>query len=179
MDERIKSTFRLGTRILALEKDKAAAVEAEDFDTAKQLKMKIEELRKAQSGPDSGSPVAARRSSPQLPSFGAVQSSENLPPVDPLPAYFLRDYPQVVDSLGEDLISHLLSRDWRLREVGLQKLISTIKSTSNLSSVDWVMRRFVVEKIVSVMIKLCEVLQAIASVSADAVADTVEFVVIH
>ena len=179
LNEQISLLRRSGVRILALEKEKVEAVRVEDFDTAKQIKMKIEELRRTQVLREPESSIASGAPATVLPYFGAESPSEILPAADPLPAYFARDYPQVLESLGDEILSLLLSRDWRLRETGLDRLISRIRTDRNTDSIDWALRRFAVEKIVSVMIKLCELLQVAVSVNAETSGEAVEFVVIH
>jgi len=88
-----------------------------------------------------------------------------LPPPEPLPEYFERDYPQVVDSLTLPIASHISSRDWRLREKGITLLMERLKASSNPADIVpafvWTIKRLITDKIVNVYIRITELIQLI------------------
>lgn len=193
-----------GGLIASLEKEKQDAIRVEDFDTAKAIKAKIESIRKSQLEPADKSAGAfnvgnlmtsylgadADSSSKKnaLPTFGTLQGNDALPPPDPLPSFFERDCPQLIESLGEDVCARLVSRDWRLRDSGIEKLISKIRGSDKVDDsygVNWIVRKLIADKIVNVFVKTCDLIQVVLESDIDkanesgALSDTMEFALIH
>jgi hypothetical protein len=183
-------------KIEALESEKLEAVRLEDYDLAKSIKLKIEKLRSINQ--DEGTIVDRGKSmigefasflgneavnaGIALPSFGTT-SDDALPDPDPLPSYFARDYPHLIESLGETTVSLLLSRDWRLREKGVGNVIPLLQDKDiDMSAISWVARKLTSEKIVNLIIKLCDLVQALVAAvprPETSVDETLEFVVIY
>ena len=190
-----------GGLIASFEKDKQDAIRVEDFDMAKAIKAKIESIRKSQlePGDKSGafnvgnlrtSHLGADADSPSkknaLPTFGTMLGNDALPPPDPLPSFFERDYPQLIESLGEDVCARLVSRDWRLRDSGIEKVISKIRDkVDDPYGVSWIVRKLIADKIVNVFVKTCDLIQVVLQSDIDranesgALSETMEFALIH
>ncbi len=185
---------KLEAEIDALEAEKKEAVKLEDYETARSLKAKIEGIRISvmeDSSPrglgqnvmtNISSIIGVDAKGSVLPNFG-LPVPDALPPADPLPEYFARDYPHVLESLGEATVALLLSRDWRLREKGVENVISRLKKSDefDVSSLSWVAKKLTAEKIVGLSIKLCDLIQVICTLGPQAnesLAETVEFTAI-
>lgn len=178
-------------QIESLESEKREAVLVEDYDTAKAIKLKIEFLRK-QLKTSIVSPSSRQNKSEEpngftmlnLPNFGSVEATEKLPDPDPLPSYFTRDYPQLIDALGQERIAELLSRDWRLREKGISKVMSDMldKNIVDVYGINWIVRKCISDKVVNVFLKVCELIQQVISLGvnlSEGFLETIEFAVIH
>lgn len=178
-------------QIESLESEKREAVLVEDYDTAKAIKLKIEFLRK-QLKTSIVSPSSRQNKSEEpngftmlnLPNFGSVEATEKLPDPDPLPSYFTRDYPQLIDALGQERIAELLSRDWRLREKGISKVMSDMldKNIVDVYGINWIVRKCISDKVVNVFLKVCDLIQQVISLGvnlSEGFLETIEFAVIH
>ena len=191
----IKDLHKIESQVDELEKEKKEAIRLEDFDLAKNLKSKIDSLRKTSIAKTSSADglkdrmigsfsniLGTDQGITSLPKFGLPQS-DSLPVPDPLPNYFGKDYPHILEALGDKTVAHLLSRDWRLRERGVDQLMSRLRDSSEIdvSSVSWVVKKLSSEKIVNLLIKLCELVQLLTELGPDVqepLADTIEFAVI-
>ena len=190
------------SKIELLEGEKREAVLVEDYDTAKAIKAKIDLMRTQIQDPKSKTdtktnffksedspirPPSKNGLSAILPNFGSLVEPTGEPPLpepDPLPAYFARDYPQLLESLGEQRLSQLLSRDWRLRERGIVLVLSEAseKNVIDVYGVNWIVRKCLADKVVNVFIKVCDLIQKVLILgrnSSELLADLIEFAVIH
>ena len=167
---------RILSQIESLEAEKREAVLVEDYDTAKSIKLKIDGLKKQLDAADSkkADRVTGKKSSEyglssMLPNFGGSEQTEALPAPDPLPSYFSRDYPQLIEALGEERVSEILSRDWRLRDKGISAFISDMyeKNEIEIYGVNWIVRKCISDKVVNVFLKVCDLLQQVATLESD------------
>ena len=206
--EQIDGLMKSGGLIVRLELEKLDAVDAEDYDTAKAIKNQIDSIRRNQLSSISSTeavsrtivdnftsylksedspirPTSAYRRDVALPSFGGPAPASpptTLPVPDPLPSYFSRDYPQLMESLGADVIARLLSRDWRLRDEGLGLVMATIaeSKTVDVYGMTWIVQKLISDKIVNVYIKVCDLIQLAAGFTwGEGFHDTIEFSLIH
>lgn len=181
--QRLDSTRNIAQDILALEEEKQEAVRLEDFDLAKRIKSKIDQLRnQLDTVPFESSQSVLNSLTSYIGSTDAP--AEAFPDPDPLPPYFVRDYPHLVDALGEQILSLLLSRDWRLRDKGVGEFLSSLNSNpSDTQAISWLVRKLSSEKIVNLIIRLCELLQAVVAITragSDAsMEEAIEFGVIY
>jgi len=105
-----------------------------------------------------------------------------LPPPEPLPDYFERDYPQLAESLSLPIAAHICSRDWRLREKGVAMLMEQ-QSTNLIPAYLWTMKRLVNDKIVNVYIRVAELIQLIVAkppkTQTSELSDTLDLIILH
>jgi hypothetical protein len=187
---RIDMLYETGIQILSLQKEKNEAIRQEDYDTAKAIKEKIDALRRNQlsnsveklggfvNSLTSYLQTSRERNEDDLPNFGqTVPPPADLQP-DPLPSYFSRDYPQLIDSLGESVCEMVMSRDWRLREKGLCEAVSRMQNASTYG-VNWLVRKLIGDKIVNVYIKSCELIGTAIDGGIEGLAETFEFALVH
>lgn len=197
LQKQLSEMRSISAQIEALESEKQEAVRLEDYDLAKSIKLRIDKLRSLNENEetlvDRGKSMIGEFASflgneavsagITLPSFGTT-ADEALPDADPLPSYFARDYPHLIDSLGERTVALLVSRDWRLREKGVGHVISLLqdKKDIDISAISWVARKLTSEKIVNLIIKLCDLVQALVAAvprPETSVDETLEFVIIY
>ena len=182
---RIDSLIKSGAEILILEAQKQQAVVVENYDEAKRLKFEIERVRQSQNSSfvDKISSLwKLQNSVPQVDILDPIEipsltdtasdgisgfssdpfmATEPLPKPEPLPSYFERDYPDLLESLGKDLVGLLMSKDWRLRERGLASVLANSVSDSTLDyGVAWCIRKLITDKIVNIYLAVCELIKA-------------------
>lgn len=149
----MREILMIGDKIRELESKKQSAINREDYDSAKLIKLSISDLRTQQDA--CMHPVTA-------PTFGVDPNQSSTPSIDPipmpdaLPTYFEREYPELFQSVPKEIIEYLLSRDWRLREMGLRNLIAL--PVTDPYVLNWVIKRFVTEKMVNLYERTVELL---------------------
>lgn len=107
--------------------------------------------------------------------------SQTLPKPDPLPAYFEREFPELVKNLPVSILENLSSRDWRLRELGLRDMIllESISKSGGEHVLSWVVKKCLSDRIVSIYELVLELMYVWISRGIRPDGDSVEFAVIH
>ena len=108
---------------------------------------------------------------------------------DELPAYFERDYPQLLESLGKEIVTFLMSRDWRLRVDGISRVIDKLSSKKNSSAnnrliygIGWIIQKLINDKIINIYISVCSLIDALSTTKHPniiSISEILEMALIH